>query len=71
METKVEHARRLLREQKFNEVVRLLADVPAAEINPKALGLERELALIKQAALDALSGSTVHPFRYPDEDFPD
>jgi hypothetical protein len=50
------------------EVVDLLSDVKEAERNPHAVGLERELALVKQTAIDRLSGSTVHGFRYRDEE---
>jgi hypothetical protein len=53
-------------------VVELLSDIKAAEQNPHAVGLERELALVKQTAIDRLSGSTVHGFRYrEEEDWPE
>ena len=56
----------------YFEVLELLSDIKEAEKNPNALGLERELALLKQTAIDRLSGSTVHGFRYPqEEDFPE
>lgn len=56
----------------YFDVLKLLSDIKEAEKNPNALGLERELALLKQTAIDRVSGSTVHGFRYPqEEDWPE
>ena len=65
-------SRILLQAGYYSEVLTLLKDIKEAEKNPNPVGIERELALVKQTAIDRLSGSTVHGFRYPqEEDFPE